>query len=174
MGQPALKLVERRQTTRLFLQVPSSSQEPSERLFAETPGETRLSLRLVTWLEQHGVGHVPSPVHLVAESLTMDGHTLRTRLAAERGIQDEASLLMRLLAHDQLESANENPESPGFILVADGSPNLLPVGSNLAINICRIGHFVHIPPHWDSDLVKIDDRHGNWANANLITVERRH
>lgn len=174
MGERVLKLVERRMTSKLFLQVSSGCQKPSERLFAETPGEARLSLRLLSWLEQHSVGHVPSPVHLAAQPLTMSGQGMRTRIAVERSIQDETSLALRLLEHDQQESTSEDPESSGFILVADGSPNLLPVGANLAINICRIGHFLHIPQHWDADLIKIDDRHGNWAHANLITVERRH
>lgn len=175
MGEPALKLVERRMTSKLYLGVPADCPARSFQMVPEMMAdEARLSGRLVSWLEQHSVGHVPSPVQLRAQSLTMDGQAMRTRIAAEGGIYDETSLLMRLLVHDYVETVFDDPKTPGFILVADGSPNLLPLGSNLAINVCRIGHCVHLAPHWDGDLVKIDDRYGNWAHANVITVERRY
>lgn len=175
MGERVLKLAERRLADELFLQAPGACQTHARLLYRDTPAEARLSVRLVSWLTQNSAGHRPSPVNLEIESIDLiSGQDLQTQLARRNLVYDEHSLLMRLLSHDVQEGYNNDPKSPGFVLAADGSPNLIPVGKNLAINVCRMGRQLHVSAHWDCDLGLIDDRQGKYAHLRVITIARRY
>ena len=176
MGERALKLVERKLASNLRLQAPTVRQVfAAPLLYADTPAETRLSVRLFDWLAERSVGHRPAPVKLKIEQLGLiSGQELQAQLAGRGLIYDEHSLLMRLLSHDVQETGNNDPNSPGFVLSTTGAPNLLPVAENLAINICRVNHCRHDPPHWDCDLILIDDRQGKWVQPRVITIARRY
>lgn len=150
----------------LFLTLPVGFDPRTPDEMPGLPECTRISERARFWFKAVGTGHVPTILWLKARSpgSTMSGDDLLSEVlgrSTNPWIDREPTIPLRLLSRED-GRALLNPYGVPNLFLADKK-------RDLAINVCRIWQTLHIPAHWDVDLIEIHGKARSvFANPRII------